>query len=163
MPDELAVRRRYLLTRGLAETGAYDKALALLDGDTGRHANLLRADIYWAREDWVAEATVLDGLFRDRATDQPLDEEESGYLMKLAVSLALANNRIALADLRDRFGSLIDATPARDGFRALVSFVDGGPIDPADLSATVAEIDTYEAYMASLRERVSEGALSAIN
>jgi tetratricopeptide (TPR) repeat protein len=163
LPEDLTERRRYLLGHAYNEIAEHDKALALLAGDQSREANLLRADIYWSKQDWVSTATAIDRLFNDRDPDAPLDAEEAQLLMKMAVATALANNREGLAKIRDTYGDLMDETRSGDAFRAVASYVDGGPIDPADLTAAVAEIDTYEAYMTSLRDRVSGESLSAFN
>lgn len=163
MSDELADQRRYLMARAHLKNRQYDKALALLEGDNSWDADFLRADVYWAQQDFLAEATVLDRIFADRSLTEPLTPAEESALMKFSVSLALANNRSALARLRDRFGPLMDQTGSRDAFRALASYVDSGPIDPAELTSTVQEINNFEAYMASLRERVTDDNLSAIN
>jgi hypothetical protein len=124
----------------------------------------LRADVYWAKQDWLATATVLARMLRDRDPDaESLAAEEVEQLMKMAVALALTNNRPALAELRAKYGSMMDQTANGQAFRAISSYVDGGPIDVTNMSSTVAEIDTYEAYMASLRERVAGDSLSSVN
>lgn len=163
LPDAVADHRRYLLGRAYNENGDHEKALALLAGDQSREANTLRADIYWAKKDWVSTATAIDRLLGDRTEGAPLDPVDSQYVLKMAVSTALANNREGLTDLRNRYGKLMDVTSNGKAFRTVASFVDGGAIEPGDMTAAVAEIDTYDAYLTSLRARVSDDALSAIN
>ncbi len=163
MPESLATQRRYLSSRAYLETKQYDEALRLLLRDESREAQLARADIYWAMQDWIAEATVLEDVFSRRNSTEPLSEEETAYMMKLAVALALANNRTALSDVRDRFGPLMARTASADAFRAIASYVDGGRINPMEITDTVAEIGAYEAFMASLRQSVADNNLSYIN
>ena len=99
-------------------------------------------------------------LFRDRDMAEPLSAMEGQYLIRMAVALALANNRQALAKLRERFGPMMRETVNADAFHVLASYVDSGPIDPADLANTVNEIDSYEAFMVSLREQVTSETLT---
>lgn len=163
MPDDLARDRRYLMVEALAEQDAHDEAQALLEGDRSREADYLRADLYWDQQDWLAVATVVDRIFGEREIEEPLSETEAQYMMKLVVALALSNNREGLTAVRQVYGPLMADTRRSDAFRAITSYVDDSSINPRDLTATVADINNYEAFMASLRQRVSRDSLSAIN
>ena len=163
MPDGLAQDRRYLMVEALSEQKAYDEALGLLEGDKAREADYLRADLYWDQQDWLAVATVINRIFNNRSGDEPLSETEAQYMMKLVVALALSNNRDGLTNVRENYGTLMAETQRSEAFKAITSYVDDSSIDPRDLTSTVADINNYEAFMASLRQRVSRDNLSAIN
>lgn len=151
MPDELARQRRDLTVRALTEIGEHDQALDLLQGDAGPEADRLRADIYWRQEDWLAAATVTARVLSQRSPADELSAGERDELMRMAVALALTNNRAALAKLRERYGGVLERSERAQAFRAIASYVDAGPVNPLEIAEAAAEIDSYDAFLASLR------------
>ena len=160
MADELARQRRELLVRALTGTGDYDRALDLLYGDPGFEADRMRAEIYWRKQDWLSTATVTARMLARRPPEDTLTASESDDLMRMAVALVLTNNRGALIELKDRYGEALAHSGRAEAFKAIASYADAAPVSPRAISAAVAEIDSYEAFLASLRKEVSENELA---
>ena len=161
MPDDIAAHRGDLMVRALTAVGEYRQALDLLRGDTSRQADRLRARIYWRQQDWLSAATASARLLKDWEPGDFLTVEESDDLMRLAVSLAMTNNRSALAKLRDDYGALIEQTPRARAFSTISSYVDAGPLDADALTEATEEIGSYEDFLSALRETVAVDKLAA--
>lgn len=161
MPEAISDHRNDLMVRALTAVGEYQQALDLLRGQTGREADRLRARIYWRQQNWLSAATASARLLEDWVPGEFLTTEESDDLMRLAVSLAMTNNRSALAKLRDDYGELIQQTPRARAFNAISSYVDAGPLDADALSEAAEEIGSYEDFLSALRETVATDKLAA--
>jgi hypothetical protein len=162
MPAELAEARERLMVQALTETEEYQPALDLMRGDTSARADRMRALIFWRQKDWLSAATVTARLFENWEPGEALSKEEGEDIMRLAVALALTNNRSALAELREEHGELIAASEQARAFEAIASYIDAGPIDPNALSEAAEEIDSYEAFLGALREKVENDKLAAV-
>jgi len=161
MPNDVAAHRDNLMVRALTAVGEYRQALDLLRGDTSPDADRLRAQIYWRQQDWLSAATASTRLLEGWVPGEFLTEAESDDLMRLAVSLAMTNNRSALAQLRDKYGDLIEETPRARAFDAISSYVDAGPLDANALTEAAEEIGSYEDFLDALREVVEADKLAA--
>jgi len=166
IPASIQVERKHLEARALADLGRYPEALAALQGDTTREGDLLRADIYWRQKDWLKAANALQGTLAATAQDpaKPLDGVERRRLLELAVALALANNRPALEQLRSQWTDRLKGSAEADAFQVITAAV-----DPADMdgirqrTSAIAQISQLESFMASYRDKLSRGGVSAIN
>lgn len=162
IPSDIAEVRRLLMIRALTETEEYRQALDLMRGDVSAKADRLRTLIYWRQKDWLSAATVTARLLENWQPGEVLTKDEGEDLMRMAVALALTNNRAALAGLREDFGALIAASEQARAFDAIASYIDAGPIDANSLSAATDEIDSYEAFLGALREKVENDKLAAV-
>ena len=73
--------------------------MTLLAGDTGRDADLLRADIFWREQKWADAAKVLGRLARSvklPTGDGKFSESDSRLVLRLATSLALKGDSAGL-------------------------------------------------------------------
>ncbi|MFQ5957913.1 MAG: hypothetical protein ACE5LF_00945 [Alphaproteobacteria bacterium] len=159
----LADQRRRLEARALAEIGRTDDALALIRKDRSRDAGLLRADIFWRARDWAKAAAAIARLLEETPLETPLSPFASRHVLRLAVALSLADDRVGLAKLRERYAARMAGDANQGAFAMITSDVVRKDVPLRDLPAAVAEVATFEAFMTGYRERVRKGSLSAIN
>ena len=93
----------------------------------------------------------------------PLSLFASRQILRLAVALALAHDRSALKKVRRRYAEAMKGGADRDAFNLISSTVDRKRLSFRELPAAVAQVASFEAFMASYRERVRNQSLSAIN
>ena len=159
----LATQRRHVRARALADLGRNDKALKLLARDASRDAALLRADIHWRAGDWNSAAAATQYVLEQTSIEVPLSLFASRQILRLAVALALAHDRAALKRVRKRYAEAMKGGADRDAFNLISSTVDRKKLSFRELPAAVAQVASFEAFMASYRERVRNQSLSAIN
>lgn len=79
------------------------------------------------------------------------------------MALTLAHDRAALKRVRERYAEAMKGGADRDAFDLISSVVDRKKLSFQELPAAVAQVASFEAFMASYRERVHNQSLSAIN
>ncbi len=254
-PPEDAIERRQLRARALGEMARYQSALVVLDGDTSREANLLRAEIYWRTQNWKETAKVYKQLVfsklgivvkvgkgeeeeiaggslakREQAqkrarreeeadeklaeeltrkknqkqdplanldpdldpgrkqaqkvakgevqgeagpsTDQKiatavakgkLDDEDKSNVMQWAIALQLSNNADGLANLRRRFATQMATSIYKDAFQTITGRGTRAITNYRNITRKVAEVDQFEAFMISYRQRLLKPRKKLIN
>ncbi|HZD25456.1 MAG TPA: tetratricopeptide repeat protein [Alphaproteobacteria bacterium] len=164
LPAELALQRRHLRARALTEVGKSTAALALLDGDSSRGAERLRAEIPWRGQDWAAAAKATETLLGARWR-QPvaLDDAEQIQVVQLAVSLYMAGDPAGLQRIRSEYAGKMGKGPMADTFSMLTHQVDPSSTNFRQLAGEIARTAELESFMAGYRDRVKRDGLSAIN
>lgn len=152
LPADLTEERRRLKARALADQGKAPEAMAALEGLEGREADLLRADILWGQRDWGGAAAALARLTDPLpAEGAKLGDADAALIVKRAAALWMADDRGALADLRERFAAAMAATPYANDFR-VVAAAPMGAIDSIQAIADrLADIDAYADFAARLK------------
>ncbi|MGB8273876.1 MAG: hypothetical protein WCF16_01245, partial [Alphaproteobacteria bacterium] len=178
LPPDLAAERRHIEVRALADLGRTEDSLAMMKGDDSAEADMIRADILWAKRDWAAAAKVLERLVgkiesaskasaesapksmpesapgsAPQSAPKALAEDQSLTVLRLAVALWLANDRTELESVRQRFAALMDATPYRDDFRVIAAAAPEDVSSVAAVSQRLAEVDEYAAFLKGIRQR----------
>lgn len=162
--ETLVAQRRYLQARALAELDKIDEALALLDGDISEPAKLLRAGIYWRGQRWANAAETTEKLLDQRwRADETLNPIEQSQVVQLAVSYYMAGDAASLKNLNRRYGEKMAMGPHAETFRVLTHKVDQAQTKFRDLAGQIARVADLEAFMASYRDKVKTGGLSALN
>ena len=162
LTPELTAERRHLKARALSETGDAKGALALLDGDTGRDADQLRAEIEVRAQNWGQAAQVIDRLVGDPG-EGVYDAARRRQILNLAIAYALAGDAEGLRSVRDRFGDKMNVGATKDAFGLVTAVTEGGAVSDKALSARFAELQEFQQFMAGYREKLKSSALSAIN
>ncbi len=164
LSESLLAQRRYLQARALAEMDQIDEALALLAADTSPAAEQLRAGIYWRGQRWASAATTTENLLGQRwRAEQKLSSIEQSQVVQLAVSYYMAGDSQSLKGLNQRYGDKMAKGPHAETFRVLTHKVDQSQTKFRDLAGQIARVADLEAFMASYRDKVKNGGLSAIN
>jgi hypothetical protein len=165
LPEELDAQRRHLRAQALAELGRRDLALAALEGDDGKDADLIRADIFWKDEDWIRSGIVLRRIIAASGVrpGTPLTEEQATQVLNLAVALTLAGNERSVAKVRRDYGEAMDATPHGEAFRLIANPGTADPSQFRTVANEVSEAEGFQTYLAAFRERLDQTPISAIN
>lgn len=162
LPADVAAERARLRARALFELERPDEALRLISNDMTRDADLLRAEITWKTARWREATDVFSRLVGD-GDAAAVDERRGQLVLNLAVSLALAGDSTRLGQVRQRFGAAMDRTQFREAFRLITNPSEGALNDYSKLSARFQEIDRFQAFMTSYRDKLKTTLLSAIN
>ncbi len=162
LPGDVAAERARLRSRALFELERPDEALRLISGDMSRDADLLRAEITWKTAKWKEASEVFGRLVGDGDAGT-VDERRGQLVLNWAVSLALAGDATQLGQVRQRFAPSMDRTQFREAFRLITNPSEGALNDYSKLSARFQEIDRFQAFMTSYRDKLKTTLLSAIN
>jgi hypothetical protein len=114
--------------------------------------------IHWQQKQWPEAARAIAALLAD-AKPEGLSAEQAEYLQNLAVALTLADDRAALAEVRQRFGAAMAETPNAAAFQLLTTELDAA--DAGDLAAQIAGVATLDAFLTDYRKRYVEPAAAA--
>ncbi len=158
---ELEQERALITARASTQLGAYDKALAALDGNKSEAADRVRADIMWQKRDWASVAEIFARLAGEPpASRQTLDDVRSRYVLSRAVALALNGDLPELATLHRRFSPAMAATPFGADFQVIAS-VDSGAADFQDVMRRISIADDFQAFMDGYRARLAQSATAS--
>lgn len=164
LPPELSAERKRLRAQALMQMGDTSAALVAIEGDATRAGELLRAEIFRRALNWAQAAETyrrIVGSPRPGTIDAPRQVD----LLNLAITLAMAGNDAGLAQLRAEFGAQMEATPHKETF-GMITAPAGGPAQTANfrnLTQQLADLDKFQSYLGSYRERVRSGGLAVIN
>lgn len=155
LAPEIAKTRRHLKARALGEVARFSEALALLAGDTSHDAELLRAELQWRLRNWSAAANAYQALVRlTPGNEKKTLETRQRYVLSLAISLALAGDGRRLDAVRREFAAEMAKGRYRDAFN-LVSGQSGPvPSDYQVITRKVAEVDLFQTFMNTYREKL---------
>jgi len=164
MDDALRRERLLLESRAQTEIGSYDKALALLAGVTGSDVDNVRTEILWRGRKWGRAAISLaPKLVALREGSQPLDKDSRRDILRFAIASSLAGDRTALVELRRSFAERMKGQPEWPAFQVVTAEDRRDSAEFRNLAAEIAQVDHFEAFMTSYRDRLRDRPLSAIN
>jgi tetratricopeptide (TPR) repeat protein len=165
LPADLDAQRRHLGARALLAKGEGEAALDRLKDDKSLDADLLRTEIFWLAKDWVQAAQTLQRVLRaaEAQPRQPLDDEQAGYVMNLAIALTLSGNERAVARLKRDFGAAMSEGTFKDAFELITSQPPAGLLDYRQVAGEVKEVKNFQAFMAAYKQRLKDQKLSGIN
>ncbi|MBV1933534.1 MAG: hypothetical protein KUG59_02510 [Parvibaculaceae bacterium] len=165
LPADLALQRRLMEARALAELGLEDHALELLEEQDGKEAQLLRADVLWSSQQWEKSGVQVENMLgRIWASDEPLMETDRSLVMRAAIAFSLADNPVALERLRKKYGEKMRASEDSTSFSTVTEPIERQGVEFRALAREIAGVDTLDRFINSFRERydLTEGA-TAIN
>ncbi|MFZ5608536.1 MAG: hypothetical protein ACOY99_02885 [Pseudomonadota bacterium] len=161
MPEDLRRRRRQLEARALIDLGQFAEAESLLEEDATPQATLLRADLYWGDKAWTkvvaASGAVLGERWRD---DAPLGEDERRHLLRIAVALAMTDDKAGLRQLRQQYAKAMASGALSEAFDVITNTGTPNPRDLKAAVASLADIDRLQSFLASYRDALSQGGAS---
>jgi hypothetical protein len=163
IPNSLLRERRYLQTRALIELQRFDDAQRLIARDKSNQANALRADVYWRTSDWSRAAGAFEIVLGNRQNADELSLQERNQVMQMTVAYALANDREAIDDVRNRYGALMSATEDASAFEVLTSNPDRASIGFREVASRIAQINTLDSFMNRYRSDLKDDGVGAIN
>lgn len=158
LPAELQRERRRLEARALADLGRPDDALARLNGDDAREADLLRADILQSMRNWARAVPVLERLAGTPPATGAMPPEQARQILQLSVAGVLAGDAAVVSRTRQRYAGAMQATPFKDMFNVLASERGTPPADMQAVALRVQAAAPFQNFMTSYRERFAREA-----
>lgn len=164
LPEESRTPARYLelsllRARSLSRQGRPDQALALLnDLERGPDVNRLKADIAWNAGYWDDAAEALDDVMVDEniSLTRPLEDAHKMLVLHRAVALNLASDRIALANMREKYTDAMAQTDKAKIFEVITRPRQSAALaDRETLMNIVAETDLFADFLNSYRTVVA--------
>ncbi|MBI4031580.1 MAG: hypothetical protein HY370_07865 [Proteobacteria bacterium] len=148
-------RLEIMRARALAQMDKTEEAIAMLSSFEPSHdVNLLRADIAWQSGLWEDAAEALDDLILDEVLDlsRPLTEKQAELVLNRAIALNLSGNRVALANMRKRYGDLMEKTSKSNLFDVVTRQRKSALLaDRKTLETLVGEVDIFKDFLESFR------------
>lgn len=165
LPPELVNQRRHLTARALIDLKRAPEAMILLEDDEAKEAELLRAEVYWATQNWPLASKALQKLvaMSGALPGKPLDEKQAGYVLNFAVAIALSGNERGIVRLKGDYTDAMMASPFKDAFLLIASPNSIGLIDYRTVAGRVKTVSNFKNFMAAYKDRLKAGKLSALN
>ncbi|MCB9978726.1 MAG: tetratricopeptide repeat protein [Rhodospirillales bacterium] len=149
-----------LRARALSQMDKPEQALALLgDMPPGPEVNRLRVDIAWGSENWDEAAEALADILLDSGVSSQgtIEPEQARLIINRAVALALADNRLALANMRDMYGKAMEKTDQAKLFDVITRARKAAVLaDRQTLMGVVSEVDLFRSFLDSLKNGALE-------
>ncbi|MDE2030304.1 MAG: hypothetical protein KGI97_07050, partial [Alphaproteobacteria bacterium] len=129
------------------------KALALLQGNTSKGAQMLRADIAMHNQDWPGAATALMSLVGPPPTNgTSLSSDQVNWLLHAAIAYALIDDQPDLDKLAIDYGKAMSVTPQKDTFMMLTQPQKTGQLrDLAAAEAQISQVDMFQSFLNAYR------------
>lgn len=150
-----------LRARGFSQLNRTEEAIELLNGfPPDPTINRLRADIAWQAGLWEDAAEALQDLILDAAIDfnRPLKPEEADLILNRAVALNLSGNRVALSNMRRRYGDAMKKTARARLFDVVTRQRQNSILaDKETIESIVKEVDMFSDFLESYNATTDGG------
>lgn len=157
-PEDLQHTRMLLTARGLADVSETKRAIRLLEGDESSDAALLRLGIYWNQKDWKNTIAIAESILGHRTDPSAtVSDEETGILLKLALSYVFEQQPEQVQYLRDYFLPLMKENPQRQLFDFITRDT---PVDYRNMTRLSQSLSATESFLAGYRKKMQENGLS---
>lgn len=163
LSNEIRIPRLLIEARALSDSGRHDFALEVIAGIEGRESLRLRSDIYWASRNWQKAAEHIELLYGDRwKSFEPLSDIERPDILRAAVAYAMAEDKLGVARLRDKYAAKMADGPDRKAFDLVTSGIGANSPEFRNVARIVASGDTLTGFLRDLKARYPEmqGSLS---
>lgn len=155
----LQIQRQQLTALALTKLNKNEEALSVIYNDTTAAGALLRLDILWAMQDWPNIANRAEDILTNRSNlTDPLSNQETEVLLKLALAYTFESDYVQLRYLRDYYSGLIPDTASKQIFEYITN--DTTPLDPEDFALVAQQISRTESFLNTFKEKIMEGKLS---
>ncbi len=142
-----------LHARALSKADKPDQALKLLESlEHSPDINRLRVDIAWHAGYWDDAGDALNDVILDKniSLTRPLDDENTTLLLHRAVALNLASDRIALANMREKYSDAMAQTDKARIFEVITRPRQSVALaDRETLLSIVSEVDLFTDFLKS--------------
>ena len=164
LPEDVRRGRLLLEARGLSELSRTDLALELLGGQKGEDVDRLRADVLWRGKRWREAGEAFEKVLGDQWQGiEELKDSARADVMRAGVSYVLAEDRLALDRLRQKFTpKMADSVDARS-FALVSGDSRNRQKEFRDIARTVVAEETLASFLDIYRQRYPETAGAARN
>jgi tetratricopeptide (TPR) repeat protein len=157
LAEEVRMPRLLIEARALSDLGRHDFALDVIAGIDGRESLRLRSDILWASRRWQKAAEHIELLHGDRwKSFEPLVDFERADIMRAGVGYALAEDKIGIARLREKYAAKMAEGPDRRAFEVVTGGFGNTSPEFRTAARAVATTDTLTSFLRDLRTRYPE-------
>jgi hypothetical protein len=154
LSNEIRVPRLMIEARALSDIGRHEFALEVIAGLEGRESLRLRSDIYWASRQWQKAAEHIELMYGDRwKSFEPLTDAERADMLRAGVAYSLAEDRIGIARLRDKYAAKMAAGPDGRAFNVVTGGLGSSSPEFREVARLVASGDTLSAFLRDLKAR----------
>ncbi len=154
LPNALNAERRIVTARALIGLGRLDAAGELIEADTSREGQEIRAEIAWRGRQWPVAGGQYEKVLGDRwKSPAILSADEEGKLLRAGVAYSLADDDAALKRLSDRYRGFIDASRNPEALRVALAGVSDGRVGRIDFTRTTADAETFTGWVARMKQR----------
>lgn len=140
-----------LKARAYSQMSRPDEAIAILDTMAAdSDVNSLKADISWKAGRWDGAADALQEILteEDISPARPLTARQRDLVLNRAVALNLANNRVALSNLRERYGDAMRQTDKAQLFDVITRPRQAGISGSRDaIGSIISEVDMFKDFL----------------
>ena len=140
-----------LKARALSMQKKTDEALAILEAmRPDPDVNRLKTDIAWKAGKWEEAAAALNDLIvaEDISARLPLNEYQREIIFNRAIALNLSGNRVALANLRERYNAQMGDTPRGKMFEIVTRPRRPDMIGSREaIQSMMSEIDLFQRFL----------------
>ena len=145
-----------LRARALSKMGQANDALAILeDMPDDKDVLRLRADIAWNANQWDDAAEAFQDLIieEDISLTRPATEYQTNLLLNRAIALNLSGNRVAIANLRERYADLMMQTEKAKLFDLVTRPRKIGMLgNDTSISSLISEVDLFGEFLETYRK-----------
>ena len=154
LPNALNAERRLLESRAWAGVGRYDAGLEIIEKDTTREGQDLRAEITWKQKDWAKAGPQFEKALGARWKDPaPLSADEEGKLLRAGVAYSLAGDDAALIRLSTQYKGFFDAAHNPEALRIALTGVSTNRLSVADFGRVSADNEAFAGWVDKMKAR----------
>ncbi len=154
LPSALMAERRLIEARAWSGVGRYDSALEIIERDTNREAQDLRAEIRWKQKDWAGAGPLFERALGDRwKKADALTSEEEGKLLRAGVAYSLAGDEAALARLEGQYQGFYEQARNPEALRVALTGVPDGRLSVADFGRVTADNEVFSGWVARMKTK----------
>jgi hypothetical protein len=154
LANDVRNQRLLLEARAISDVGRHDLALEVIAHVEGREAIRLRADIHWAARRWRQSAEQLELMYASRTQSfEPLTDLERSDILRAGIGYALAEDRIGLSRLREKFAAKMMTGPDRRAFEIVTGGLGPNSAEFRAVARVAAAVDTLDGFLRDMRAR----------
>ncbi len=154
-----------LLARALSKINRTEEALEILSKfQPESDVHMLRADIAWQAGLWEDAAEALQDLIIDEGLDlnRPLNQKQADLILNRVVALNLSGNRVALANMRSKYGPAMEKTNRSRLFDVVTRPRKVSTLaDRETISSIVGEVDLFKDFLEGYKQAAQDQATTA--
>lgn len=159
LPASLVRTRLLLEARALAQSGRVDLALEIADGADGTDGVRLKADMLWAANRWNEAGEALEAsLGASWRAEEPLDRDQRSDVMRAAIALSLADDRLGLDRIRQKFAPKMAASADAQSFEVVTAPIEVRGAAFKEIARSIAATAALDGFLREYRARSAEEA-----
>ena len=123
---------------------------------------MLRLGLYWRNAEWENVPRMVRRIILQKKVEK-LDPKFADLVLRWGIALTMEIDTDGLTSLRDRLGAAMEKTKYKEAFKAIAGVDIGFVPDFKELVRKNGDLEDYQSFLTSYRDKVQSNALSAIN